>query len=174
MGAVGPDHFVVTVNRLFQVYEKESGARIVNTGLGSFLPGSSGDPRVLYDQHSDRWVVVVTDFSSRLYLAVSLTDDPTGAWFKTSFVMSAGADEGPWPDYPTLASRPWHINCPSTSRRLRQLSNSRLIKARCSSRRRHPGTIHGLSRAALGRCHPAGPYLRRAGRAVLCLGGQLQ
>jgi hypothetical protein len=102
MGAIGPDHFVVTVNRMFQVYEKDSGARIVNTGLGSFLPGSSGDPRVLYDQHSDRWVVVVTDFGSRLYLAVSLTDDPTGAWFKTSFVMSAGSDEGRWPDYPTL------------------------------------------------------------------------
>ncbi|MBN2445754.1 MAG: hypothetical protein JXO22_03460, partial [Phycisphaerae bacterium] len=75
-----------------------------NILLGSFLPGSNGDPRVLYDQHSGRWIVLVTDFSSTatMFLAVSQTSDPTGSWFKTSFPADQGEDAGRWPDYPTL------------------------------------------------------------------------
>ncbi len=101
-GAVGPNHFVETVNRMFAVYDKFSGANLIMTGLGTLLPGGSGDPRVLYDQHSGRWIAMDTDFSSDLFLAVSLTDDPTGSWFKTSYTASTGGDAGFWPDYPTL------------------------------------------------------------------------
>jgi len=103
-GAIGPDHYLETVNRNFAVYDKETGAELMNLLLGSFLPGCSGDPRVLFDQHSERWIVIVTDFSATatIFLAVSLTDDPTGDWFKTSFVTAQGADAGRWPDYPTL------------------------------------------------------------------------
>lgn len=103
-GAVGPNHYVETVNRNFAVYDKTTGAELVNMFLGSFLPGSNGDPRVLFDHHSGRWVVLVTDFSSgaHIYLAVSMTHDPTGSWFKTSFLTAPGSDAGTWPDYPTL------------------------------------------------------------------------
>jgi len=101
-GAAGPNHFVSVVNRVIAAFDKETGNEIVAGTLGSFLPGSSGDPRVLYDQHSGRWIVLITDFSSRLYLAVSISDDPTGSWFKTDFKVSQGSDTGRWPDYPTL------------------------------------------------------------------------
>jgi hypothetical protein len=103
-GAVGPNHYVETVNRNFAVYNKANGAELMNILLGSFLPGSNGDPRVLYDHHSGRWVVIVTDFSATatVFLAVSLTNNPMGSWFKTSFVTAQGADAGKWPDYPTL------------------------------------------------------------------------
>jgi hypothetical protein len=103
-GAVGPHHFVETVNRNFAVYDKTTGAQLTNILLGSFLPGSNGDPRVLFDQHSGRWIVLVTDFnaSATFFLAVSTTDNPMGNWFKTSFVTAQGADAGKWPDYPTL------------------------------------------------------------------------
>lgn len=101
-GAVGPDQFVSVVNRVFAVYDKQTGALLENMSLGSFLPGSSGDPRVLYDQHDDRWVVIITNFSNRIYLAYSLTDDAMGSWFKTNFVVSEGSDADKWPDYPTL------------------------------------------------------------------------
>ena len=103
-GAIGPNHYVETVNRNFAVYDKETGAELVNILLGTFLPGSNGDPRVLFDHHSGRWIVLVTDFSATetIFLAVSLTDDPTGDWFKTSFFTAAGSDTGTWPDYPTL------------------------------------------------------------------------
>ena len=101
-GAVGPDHFVVAVNRVLAIYDKNNGGLLSSTTLGSFLPGCSGDPRILFDQHSNRWVVIVSDFSSRLYLAMSLTDDPEGNWFKTNFLASQGPDAGCFPDYPTL------------------------------------------------------------------------
>jgi hypothetical protein len=101
-GAAGPNHFVEVVNRNFAVYDKSTGENLINILLGAFLPGSNGDPRVLYDQYSDRWFIIVCDFSTRLYLAVSTSDDPTGDWFKCSFVVSQGSDAGKWPDYPTL------------------------------------------------------------------------
>ncbi|MEP0846553.1 MAG: hypothetical protein HRF50_06985 [Phycisphaerae bacterium] len=100
-GAIGPNHFVVVVNRNVGIYTRD-GVELSNVASTSFLPGSNGDPRVCYDQFSGRWIIHITDFNTRVYLAVSLTDDPTGGWFKTSFVVSAGSDAGCWPDYPTL------------------------------------------------------------------------
>jgi hypothetical protein len=101
-GAAGPNHFVEVVNRNFAVYNKSTGEELINILLGAFLPESNGDPRVLYDQYSDRWFVIVCDFNTKLFLAVSKSDDPTGSWFKCSFVVSEGSDQGKWPDYPTL------------------------------------------------------------------------
>jgi hypothetical protein len=103
-GAIGPNHYLETVNRNFAVYDKTTGAELTNILLGSFLPGSNGDPRTLFDQHSNRWFVIVCDFdaTASTFLAVSLTDDPMGDWFKTSFVNGEGSDSGCWPDYPTL------------------------------------------------------------------------
>ncbi len=101
-GAIGPNHFVITVNFNFAIYDKATGAELSNIAISSFLPGSIGDPRVLYDQHSDRWVVINDDFDTTVYLAVSETSDPTGNWFKTSIVFSTGSDTGCFPDYPTL------------------------------------------------------------------------
>jgi len=101
-GAIGPSHFVVTVNRVIAIYNRSTGALVSQSTLGSFLPGSNGDPRIAYDQHSGRWIVIVSDFSSRVYLAVSTTNNPTGSWFKTNIVVSSGSDAGRWPDYPTL------------------------------------------------------------------------
>jgi len=101
-GAVGPKHFVETVNRNFAVYDKLTGEELINILLGSFLPGSNGDPRVLYDQYSNRWFVIVCDFTTKIFLAVSMSDDPTKDWFKCDFVVSQGSDTGKWPDYPTL------------------------------------------------------------------------
>jgi len=101
-GAAGPNHFVEVVNRNFAVYNKSTGEELINILLGSFLPGSNGDPRVLYDQYSDRWFIIVCDFNTKIFLAVSKSDDPTGDWFKCNFVVSQGSDAGKWPDYPTL------------------------------------------------------------------------
>lgn len=101
-GAIGPSHFVEVVNRNLAIYNRSTGAELSNVNLGSFLPGSNGDPRVVFDQHSGRWFVLVTDFSSTNFLAVSLTNNPTGSWFKTSWNVSQGSDAGCSPDYPTL------------------------------------------------------------------------
>ncbi|MBX3372315.1 MAG: hypothetical protein KF817_00635 [Phycisphaeraceae bacterium] len=101
-GAIGPTHYCTIVNRNFAIYNRSTGAQISNVSLGTFQPGTSGDPRVLYDHHAGRWAVVSTNFDTRIYVAYSLTNNPTGAWYKTNFIASQGSDAGKWVDYPTL------------------------------------------------------------------------
>ena len=106
-GAVGLSHFVSIVNANVSVWAKSTGARLTNVGEASFFgsPNSLGDGRCVYDPSSNRFILIGDSFSStsRIYLAVSATSDPTGAWFKTSFqTNTGGVDSGSWPDYPTL------------------------------------------------------------------------
>lgn len=102
-GAVGIDHFVSVVNANISVYEKAApNTQVVNLSLQSFFGGFNADPRVVFDPDSQRFIVASTDFSNKIYIAVSTTSDPTGSWFKGSFNPSQGSDQGKWPDYPTL------------------------------------------------------------------------
>ena len=103
-GAVGTNHFVAAVNQNLSIYDKSTGTRLLSTSLQSFFNtgSSAGDPRVAFDPHANRWIVLATNFSDRLRLAYSLTDDPMGGWFKKNFIVSSGVDTGAWPDYPTL------------------------------------------------------------------------
>jgi len=100
--AVGPQHVVVVVNRAIEMFDKSTGALEFSSSLGAFMPGSNGDPRIVFDQYSGRFIVLATDFSSRIFLAVSTSDDPLDPWYKTDFVIAQGTDEGTWPDHPTL------------------------------------------------------------------------
>jgi hypothetical protein len=101
-GAVGPDHYMVTVNTIVGIFSKVNGNQASVFSLSSFLPGSSGDPRILYDQYEDRWVVMATDFSNQIFIAVSETNSPTGNWFKFDYFTNTGTDSTCWPDFPTL------------------------------------------------------------------------
>lgn len=103
-GAVGIDHFVAVVNQNLSVYTRATGMRVVNVGLNGFWPNvlSAGDPRAIFDPHSQRFIVLATDFQTKVHIAITLTSDPTGAWYKNSIVVSQGADASRWPDYPTL------------------------------------------------------------------------
>ena len=103
-GSIGPNHFVAVVNQNLSVYDRVTGNEVISTGLANFwnTQGSAGDPRAVYDHHSNRFIIIATNFNTRLWLAVSLTDDPTGSWFKTWVNLSQGSDASNWPDYPTL------------------------------------------------------------------------
>lgn len=101
-GAIGPNHFMETINFSVAIFRKSDGVRVQTVSLSSLIPGTGGDPRVLFDPHSQRWIVVGSDFSSRLQLSVSTTSDPTGPWFRTNFIVNGGTDTGTWPDHPTL------------------------------------------------------------------------
>ncbi|MEM6570001.1 MAG: hypothetical protein AAF957_16445 [Planctomycetota bacterium] len=101
-GAVGVDYFVAAVNSNLSVYDKVTQARVLNTSLQSFWGANVGDPRIAYDYSNDRWVAIATPFDNRIFIAYSLTNDPTGAWFKASFNAAQGSDSGRWVDYPTL------------------------------------------------------------------------
>ena len=117
-GAAGPDHLVNVFNTSIEFYNKNGTGGVSGSLQNFFAPlgpvNLTFDPKVLYDQMEDRWVVVTlqrTDTingdpanTSNVFVAVSETDDPNGAWFMTDIntvVNINSADR--WFDYPGLA-----------------------------------------------------------------------
>ncbi len=120
VGDVGPNNYVEMINLVFSIYDK-SGNRLlgpVDTGTlwdGFVVPDCtdpSGDPVVLYDQFSDRWLLSqfttrgLDDPSLPFYncVAISATPDPTGAYYRYAFKTQpdpeAPAGGSFFPDYP--------------------------------------------------------------------------
>jgi hypothetical protein len=105
-GEVGPNHYVEMINLVFGVYNKAGTLLLgpVDTGTlwnGFAVPDCtdpSGDPVVLYDQFSDRWILTQFTTAGPEYyncIAVSTTGDPTGSYYRYAF--STGLN---FPDYP--------------------------------------------------------------------------
>ncbi len=115
--ATGPDHVVTVVNVSMRFHTK-TGTEVYGDGLKQFFTGLTPatftfDPKVLYDQYNGRFVVVTleqTDVAaggasntSKIFVAVSDDDDPTGTWYQTSInskLSISGSDR--WADYPGL------------------------------------------------------------------------
>ena len=108
-GAVGPNHYIQNVNVCFRVWNK-SGAPV--TATTSFVTlfsalncGDSidGDPIVLYDQLADRWLIsefcTVANPNDHQLIAVSKTNDPSGAYYLYDFPMP----NNKFNDYPHLS-----------------------------------------------------------------------
>ncbi len=106
VGDVGRNHYVQMANLAFAVYDKQGTRLLGPVKIGDLwagfavadCAGNSGDPIVIYDQLEDRWLL--TQFTSRgpIYyncVAISVTGDPTGAYYRYAF--SAGEF---FPDYP--------------------------------------------------------------------------
>ncbi|MBI3834015.1 MAG: hypothetical protein HY287_06760 [Planctomycetes bacterium] len=101
MGAVGPEHFMEVINQGVSIFSKSSPPSLVSSEyLESFFSvlgvGFLSDPRVLFDQRSQRWIVVATAPSiiapyldNKILLAVSYSSDPRGPFFYTSFQVTA-------------------------------------------------------------------------------------
>jgi len=120
VGDVGPNHYVEMINLVFGVYDKAGNLLLgpVDTGTlwdGFVIPDCtdpSGDPVVLYDQFSDRWLLSqfttrgLDDPSLPFYncVAISATPDPTGAYYRYAFKTQADPESPPggsfFPDYP--------------------------------------------------------------------------
>ena len=91
--AAGPDHVVAVVNGGIGFFAKDGTRTFFQTisGGGGFW-GSVGassfvfDPRVLFDPHSGRWLVMAAEHrgssSGYILLAVSDDDDPNGDWHR--------------------------------------------------------------------------------------------
>ena len=110
-GDVGPNHYVQAVNTSIGIYSK-TGTQLAAFTFDTLFAGTGtpcdannrGDPYVLYDAVSGRWIV--TDFawsstSGPFYecIAVSKTADPvSGGWWFYGFVASSNALH----DYPKL------------------------------------------------------------------------
>lgn len=117
-GDVGPNHYVQMVNVLFAIYDR-SGTRLYGPtpikalwrGFGGPCQESvSGDPIVLYDQFSGRWLLTQAAWirneagvvEGHHCMAVSKTGDPTGAWWRYDFLAANDVTDYPkfgvWPD----------------------------------------------------------------------------
>lgn len=98
--AAGPNHVVQMINNStsssIRIWDK-AGTVLVSSKLLSTITGVAGrgDPDILYDQLADRWIL--TEFGNgvnRLYICVSQTADPNGAYYVYQF------NTPDFPDYP--------------------------------------------------------------------------
>jgi outer membrane protein assembly factor BamB len=121
-GAVGKDYFVQLVNSSIAVFDK-SGNKVfgpvnINTLFSGFpstdgnrcSKNNDGDPIVYYDQLADRWILSQFDVtrpagatSDYQCLAVSVSGDPTGAYYRWDYAIPGGMmgdyeKIGLWPD----------------------------------------------------------------------------
>ncbi len=111
MGAIGPNHFVETLNGSFRVYDR-TGVPLLSKSLDQFWMDATGtspnqgsfDPRILYDPNTDRWFTTALDnpdvANNAILVAVSQTPDPTGAW--TGFRIGSDSTQSHWADFDTL------------------------------------------------------------------------
>jgi hypothetical protein len=107
-GAVGPNHIMTALNTQVRIQSK-TGTTISTVTLNSFFAsvgGGSGtfDPRVLYDPNQNRWICVAVDdavaASSKVLIAVSQTNDPTGTW--NFYGYDHDSTDTEWADYPMV------------------------------------------------------------------------
>lgn len=105
MGAIGPNHFVETVNRQVAIYNKADGSLVGTLLRSQSFFGTTGsadaiDPRVLYDSQWGRWIACAADTGAgTVRLAVSQSNDPTAGWDRYNLPVN---EAGFKPDYPTL------------------------------------------------------------------------
>jgi hypothetical protein len=115
-GAAGPNHLFENLNSQYRVLDK-TGGTVSTLSLASFWSGLSGvgapysDPHIVFDSASGRWLACIiaqlTNGHYGIFLAASLTNDPTGSWYEYSL------DTGPstfLPDYPLLGyNKSWVV-----------------------------------------------------------------
>jgi hypothetical protein len=99
-GAVGPDHYVQMVNSRIEVFDKVGNSLWGPNALSTILSSNNGDPIVMYDKDVDRWFMSGFGSGNSLSFAVSVTSDPTGAYYSWTFAMNS------LPDYPKYGI--WH------------------------------------------------------------------
>jgi hypothetical protein len=110
--AIGPTDIVEVVNVDFQVFNKTGGTIAGPTSItnifaglaGDCSSGTDGDPVVLYDRAADRWLLsmIGSGATTSECVAVSQTNDPTGAYFLYGY--SFGANLNDYPKFGTWAT----------------------------------------------------------------------
>jgi len=109
-GDIGPNHYVAMTNLFFSIYSRDGvelmGPLANNTvwsGFGGACENeNSGDPIVLYDQISDRWLLSqFTSAGPQFFncVALSTSPDPTGSYYRWAILNNDGTNDL-FPDYP--------------------------------------------------------------------------
>jgi len=106
VGDVGQNHYVQMYNLLTEIFDKNGNSVLGPFPTSTFFTGMAGncaisddgDPIVLYDEETDRWMVsqFLASFQDGLCIAISTSGDPTGSYNTYEFDFT---DIG-FPDYP--------------------------------------------------------------------------
>jgi len=112
--ATGPSHVVLSVNSTVAMYAKSGGApllqRTLTVWFSNVIQGATiFDPKVLYDQHAGRWVLVAFAIASNpnrsaYLLSVSASSDPLGQWrnYSLNAMVDGTTATNNWADYPAV------------------------------------------------------------------------
>lgn len=109
--AVGDGGKVISVtNSQVRIYKVSGGAACLQQSLQAFGGAGSGtgskfDPKVVYDNTRDRFIVVFlngsTSTTSRIIVAFSAGPDPCGTW--NVYAIDGNATGSVWTDFPQIA-----------------------------------------------------------------------
>ncbi|MCB9185915.1 MAG: hypothetical protein H6601_04135 [Flavobacteriales bacterium] len=109
--AISKDSIVVSVtNSRIYMFNGNTGEQLLLRSLHLFssdldILGSKYDPKVIYDPHNDRFVMVYlcgyTWETSKIVIAFSQTSDPTGDW-NLYYLPGNPLDNESWSDYPVI------------------------------------------------------------------------
>ncbi len=114
--AAGPNHIVEVVNSTIAIFDKNTGAMLLqSTGQfwfqGTTPPPASGfifDPKVVYDPNGGHFIILflcTNDVDKSSYLvSVSQTSDAMGDWWSYNLdaTVNGTIPANSWPDYPGL------------------------------------------------------------------------
>ena len=116
IGEVGKDHFVQMFNLLTEIFDKDGNSVLGPFPTSAFFAGlggnceisDDGDPIVLYDEESDRWLVsqFLASFQDGLCIAISTSGDPTGSYNQYEFDFTGIG----FPDYPKFGFATGAVN----------------------------------------------------------------
>lgn len=108
--AAGPTHVITVVNSRFRIYDKAGNITKTITAISWFASTLGGadpfDPKIQYDQHNERWVMVwlhQTNTPKASYYLVSVSDDsnPLGIWYNYALPgnVNGATSVNNWADY---------------------------------------------------------------------------
>ena len=108
-GDVGPTHIIEVVNTYIGIYSKATGTLVTGTSFDALMSAAGlngacgtlnqGDPYVVYDRVSDRWII--TDFA----FGLDLTNSPVGPYYECIAVSKTSSPvSGGWWAYQVLVS----------------------------------------------------------------------
>jgi hypothetical protein len=116
IGDVGREHYVQMYNLLTEIFDKEGNSVLGPFPTSTFFTGMTGncaisddgDPVVLYDEETDRWLVsqFLASFQDGLCIAISTSGDPTGSYYQYEFDFTGIG----FPDYPKYGFATGAIN----------------------------------------------------------------
>jgi hypothetical protein len=106
--AVGPNHVIAVQNTTLRIWDKDGGLlKSISGGtwFANVTSNYAGDPQVLYDQFSQRWITLGFTGSTPNHLLISVSDDdnPIGTWYNWSLPEMLGDSvTGAFADYPQM------------------------------------------------------------------------